>query len=457
MSPTTTSALTITGAGLLGVGVAVAVGLLLVVPAMRNTCTLFTKRCANITYRIQPNGTLLLKDPATSLTYWFDGNFIRTYGPMLPGTCPSSVPVGATGVNEAIGEPRVLCDRIDPDGQCVSKDASAMPPTALTGASVERRMEPAFVMNGSTLRASEQQVLCSRTRRSVDQEFAAVPLKTLRVRLPEGSAPNLNITQIFEALKRDKVYVPPVVNPEPPVCNGHGEVDPLTTLCVCDSEHTGERCATRLCYKYGMCGNGTCNGGLCECDEGWTGDTCTARKCATPCVNGQCDGETGTCVCTPGFTGDGCRNYICMPTCGLHGRCNGANGVCECEENWTGTTCENVACPNNCSGHGVCNAPNGVCECVEGWVGVACETPACTAGCSGRGDCDRSTNTCTCDRGWSGADCSTPRCVRGCCSHGTCTIEDDEWTCVCNPGWSGDDCGTPDDQLTGAAWCPGTK
>lgn len=456
---TISNVLTTTAAGLLGAGLAVGLGMIVIVPAMRDTCMLFDKRCINIEYQTMPTGELLVKNHKNSITYWFDGNYIRSYGPTLPGTCPSTVSRDATGVYEAIGDPRIVCNRFDPNGVCVSWDATATPPVALTGtqlgfASGEQLLEPSFVMNAHTLRASEQQVLCSQARNVVEGAFANIPFRKIKVRLPEGSD-SLDVTQLFTVLKHHNAYIPPRTNPEPPVCTGHGKIDPLTTMCICDPGYTGVRCATKMCDDNSQCTNGVCNAGLCTCDAGWTGDACNIKECATSCVNGTCDGSNGTCVCFPGFTGDACTSYTCLPACGPHGTCNTVNGVCECESGWTGTTCDNIACPDNCNGNGMCLAPDGVCECVNGWVGDACETAACINDCSQRGVCDMATSVCVCNDGWTGDDCSISRCPNGCCSHGTCTDNGTGmWSCACDAGWdSATDCGVPDDPLTSAAWC----
>ena len=459
MPSKTTTVLVTTGASVVGLALAASLGLLLVVPALRNSCTLFNKQCVGVTYSVLPNGELLVKDPRTDLTYWYDGAFIRSYGPNLPGTCPNSVALGATGAYEEVGEPRVLCDRFDANGECVSQDAVATRPTAMAGTPIsnsgtgERLLEPAFIMNGSTLEASEKQVLCSRARGAVENSFGEEVARegTVKMRMPAGG---LDVAHIFKVLKANGVYVPPAANPEPPVCNGHGEIDPSTTLCVCEPGWTGARCATQMCTDDAECGAGSCNGGVCVCEPGWTGARCDLQACEAGCVNGVCDFEMGACVCTAGFEGETCEDMVCIPGCGPAGTCNPSNGLCECEEGWVGITCDNVACPKNCSGNGDCLAPDGVCECVHGWVGEACDTVACTNNCSQRGECDMSDETCICDAGWSGEDCSTPLCTNGCCEHGVCAETDGSWGCTCSPGWGGGDCGIPDDPHTAEQWCP---
>lgn len=439
-------------AGILAIGLAVIITMFMIIPTLQNTCRVFDRRCRTLTYQALPNGQILVRDPVTSFTHWYDGKFIRTYGPVLPGMCPSTVTLAATGATAVIGDDRILCERFDANGTCVSQNKSATPPTAQDGMPVATSagrpiLEPAFVMNASTLQASEEQILCSRARHLVEASFADAPIKTEKIRVPTNQS-WVDTTQIFTIL-RNRVYTPPAMNPEPPVCNGHGFVNPLTATCVCDPGYAGTRCATRLCEDDSACVHGTCNGGRCECESGWVGDSCELRACGRVCVRGQCDGQTGVCVCDPGFTGVACDQYVCTPSC-VHGVCDTTNGVCRCDAGWTGTTCENIACPNDCSGHGFCTAPDGVCQCVEGWIGVDCATVACVNNCSMHGECNLSSLTCDCDPGWTGVDCSVPVCLNGCCAHGSC----EDSVCRCSAGWGGADCSEPDDPLTTAARCP---
>ena len=400
MKPRAKNILITASAALAGVGIATALALLLIVPLLKNTCTLFNKRCVSISYQRQPNGQILVKHPEAGLSYWYDGNFIRSYGPYLPGSCPS----------------RTI-------------------------------LEPAFVMNATTLTASPDGVLCSRARGVVGNSFSGTKTKSIKVRVPAG-ANTLDASQMFHALKSRGIFSPPKENPEPPVCGGNGVVDPLTAMCVCADGFVGARCGTKLCVGDDECAHGTCNGGLCQCDPGFGGDACTQRSCPE-CLNGSCDPATGECVCTPGFIGDSCESRTC-PTC-THGACNPLSGMCECEPGWKGVGCENKTCPDNCSGNGICNS--GACACVTGWRGESCDEPICDKDCSLNGTCNLGTETCECDPGWTGSACDVLVCSRGCCSHGACT--DATQTCVCGPGWGGPDCSVPDDPLSTAIACPG--
>jgi hypothetical protein len=453
MKPRDRNILIATSAAVGGVGIAIALALLVIVPVLRNTCTIFTRRCQTVSYQRQPNGQILVKDPGTGLSYWFDGHYIRSYGPHLPGACPSEIPRTIADADVGAGPERVLCERVRPDGTCASESGAPTIPSQLAGEPSDVQqgisiLEPAFVMNAATLQTSRDGVLCSRARGVVENAFTGTEMQHIKVRVPPGSA-GLSAAQMFSALKSRGVFTPPKHDPEPPVCNGHGAVDPVTARCVCEPGFVGERCGTKLCTHDGACGHGVCNAGLCVCDPGFSGDACTQRVCPV-CVNGSCDPATGRCVCLPGFVGDRCEVRTCVQTC-VNGSCNPVSGMCECEEGWMGAACENRRCVSDCSGNGVCNAPHGTCECVEGWRGEGCEHPVCPNDCSRNGVCNLDTEACECDPGWMGAACDTHTCPRGCCSHGSC----DGSSCVCEPGWGGTDCSVPDDPLSIAITCPG--
>ena len=452
MKKKTANILITTSAGVLGVGVAAVISLFLIVPLMKNTCTLFDRRCMSVSYQKLPNGQLLVKDPVLGLSYWYDGNFIRSYGVKLQGTCPSSVPIDADTVDVAAGDTRPLCLRFDPDGNCVDQSDTDTVPTQLQGTPQPSQtgltvMEPTFVMNAHTLATSQDGVLCSRARNVIEDSFVDVPTKTVKTFIPRGDDWALDASQLFSILKTKGVFSPPLEDPEPPVCNGHGKVDPLTAACVCDTGYTGTLCGTKLCESDAACGNGSCSAGLCVCDAGWTGDSCDQLTCSS-CVNGTCDPNTGTCVCRVGFEGDSCDQRTCAQAC-VTGTCDGSNGVCVCEPGWTGVACEIKTCPLNCSNNGHCLG-SGECVCDEGWRGDGCEESVCLDNCNMNGTCNLTTETCECDEGWTGLACESSACARGCCAHGVC----ETGTCVCIPGWGGDDCSVPDDPLTTADSCP---
>ena len=440
---------------ILGAGLAVAVSLLVIVPVLRNTCTLFNGQCVDVTYQLNDSGHLLIKHPVTGVSYWYDGQFIRSYGPVLPGTCDTSLGVASTGAQVPVGEPVVSCQRFDPSGECVSVNGGKTVPAVVdgpysptsrhTGVTV---LEPAFVMNAYTLATNEQPVLCSRSRDVIRSSFSDVPES--RVKLPLRDS-TLDVRQLFEALAQRGVFMKPESNPAPPPCSGNGKVSSKTGLCVCDPGFTGGRCGTPLCKDDAACGSGTCNSGVCSCPPGWGGSACGLRTCTPACVNGQCDPSTGTCVCTPGYGGDSCDELTCVQSC-VNGSCNPSNGFCDCDPGWVGSTCENRACAAGCGVHGVCTYPDGVCECESGWTGEACDTPVCPGDCNRNGVCDVATATCVCDPVWTGEACTIPVCPSGCCAHGTC--DPVSAACVCDAGWSGVDCSIPDDPLTTTPACP---
>jgi len=445
----------------LGAGIAVLLSAFVIVPSLKNTCTLFDDRCMNVEVKRSRDGTVLVRDPATSMMYFYDGNYIRAYGQPLPGECPSSVATeNATGVTKEVeGGIPLTCTHFDVNGECVSQDRVAHVGRVMQGQPLAMNkgvsiLEPTFVMNAKTLNMVEDQVRCSISRDIVETMFMDIPFKRVKLRVPSNTS-SLDAFQLLHMLSARNVLPRPKKNPEPPVCSGNGVMDETTTQCVCNDGYTGPRCGTNMCVNDEQCGHGQCNAGLCECESGWGGVACNARTCDKTCVNGVCDGETGTCRCDVGFTGETCVEYECLPPCGDHGVCNPVNGVCDCEEGWSGQTCDNVACPDACSGNGQCLDPEGVCKCNSGWIGDACDTPVCTNNCNLRGTCDITTNTCVCDSGWSGDDCSTSLCMNGCCTHGQCEIQNDEYVCVCNTGWNGEDCSLPDNPLIPtSAWCP---
>jgi|AACY02.1.fsa_nt_gi hypothetical protein len=457
MKKKTQDILIATSAGVLGIGVAAIIALLLIVPLLKNTCTWFDGRCASISYQRLPNGQLLVKDPVLGLSYWYDGNFIRSYGVHLPGKCPSSVPVDADDIDVAIGEGRVMCDHFAPDGvTCLAQSGTPTIPTQLDGIPQPSQtgistLEPAFIMNAHTLTTSQQGVLCSRARNVVETSFQDVPLHTVKTHIPRDTDGRMDVAQMFSVLQTKGVFSPPEKDPEPPICNGHGVVDPLTSLCVCEVGYTGALCGTQMCASDQSCGGkGVCNGGLCECDPGWGGDSCEQQTCSPECVNGECDPNTGQCVCREGFEGEACEHRSCVQPC-VNGTCDTVNGLCKCDEGWGGVACEVRTCPGGCSGNGFC-LESGECDCDPVWKGDACDEPVCENNCSFNGTCNEVLGTCDCDPGWTGDDCGTSTCERGCCAHGTCDPETS--TCACIPGWGGADCSVPDDPLTTVPMCP---
>lgn len=390
-------------AGLAGVGIAAAIAMLLIVPTLRNTCTLLTGQCVKYTYKRLASGQILLSDHIHGVSYWYDGSFIRSYGVKLPGECP---PLQGQGIPV---------------------------------------LEPSFVVNAHTMLPSRDGIVCSKSRQVVEGSFVGIKDQQIKMHTKGKTAPDA--VEIFNMLKLKGVFAPPVTNPESDACNGNGKV--VGSVCVCDSGFVGTRCGTKVCISTDECGNGVCNGGLCTCDKGWTGDSCDLRAC-DKCVNGVCD--DGTCVCTPGFDGDACDQRACDQVC-ENGICDITSGLCKCDPEWRGSACDEKKCPANCSGNGMCGA-DGVCECNHGWKGDSCNTTVCVDDCNMNGVCNLDEERCECDLGWTGSACATSVCPKSCCTHGKCDPE--LGVCECTSGWSGDDCSIPSDPLgvSEADMCP---
>jgi hypothetical protein len=448
-------------AAVVGVGLAVVVALFVVVPLLKSTCVWFDAHCVDISYKQLPDGQLLVTDPTTNIAYWYDGNYIRSYGANIPGSCPDYVaPVGATGVQSAVGEARYECLAFDPEDTtvCLSRSTTPTYPLQFTGSynpapkhTGVAALEPAFVINAYTLDTTSTDVLCSQAREVLDTSFASAPEH--HVTLPTSrNSTSVGAKQLFSGLRKRKIFHAPRADPAPPPCNGNGVVDPNTAQCVCNPGFSGSLCGTQLCTSDSQCENdGVCNGGLCDCGEGWGGSRCDQKLCVGECINGECDPVSGVCVCTPGFTGEVCEYMECAQSC-RNGTCDPVTGTCACEEGYRGSACQNKQCPLACSGRGLCRA-DGVCECIDTYRGVGCETPVCANNCNLNGRCDVELGTCECDPEWTGESCGVPVCVNRCCTHGTCDTV--AGVCECNPGWSGEDCSVPDDPLTTDLLCPG--
>ena len=79
-------------------GLGIITGYYMIVPLLRNTCTIFTNRCTRMTVLVGPqsNGvpTLLVSVPSTGFSYYYDGAVIYSYGNNLKGSCPSQITTG---------------------------------------------------------------------------------------------------------------------------------------------------------------------------------------------------------------------------------------------------------------------------------------------------------------------------------------------------------------------------
>jgi hypothetical protein len=90
-----------------------------------------------------------------------------------------------------------------------------------------------------------------------------------------------------------------------------GVCNPVTGICVCSHNRTGDDCGLRNCPSPKCSGNGDCNlqTGECTCNYPFSGENCNLRRCPFNCWgNGRCDSQRGLCTCFTGFRErDNCR------------------------------------------------------------------------------------------------------------------------------------------------------
>ncbi|ELV11138.1 Scavenger receptor class F member 1 [Tupaia chinensis] len=263
-------------------------------------------------------------------------------------------------------------------------------------------------------------------------------------------------------------------------CHPHGQCEPATGVCQCQTNRWGSRCEFACsCGPHGRCDQVT---GVCHCEPGWWSSTCR-RPCQCNPVAARCEPATGACVCEPGWWGPECRQQC---KC-VRGHCSPASGHCACPPGFRGARCElpctagsyGVQCSNSC-GHcknKPCSPDTGSCEsCEAGWNGTQCHQP-CPPGTFGescREQCPRcwhgeacqpDTGHCQrCDPGWLGPRCedpcpdgtfgegcssTCPPCVQGACDAvtGDCVCNAGYWGSRCNiscpSGFHGDNCSVP--------------
>jgi len=194
---------------------------------------------------------------------------------------------------------------------------------------------------------------------------------------------------------------------DPPLCNGHGNREALSTVCTCTTpEYFGDDCEKHKCLERGRY---DFVNQVCDCDSGFSGESCEI----------ECDGHgtynetSSSCQCNVGFIGRDC-SVACVV-------CSGENGVCEItaasEASWNDT-------------QRAYTLHDSVCTCVGEFVGSACtEKCPCATVLGKKGTCDTDPVTesgiCICQPGYTGKDCSIQ-----CASQGRCGVSG---TCVAPP------------------------
>uniref|UniRef100_A0A8C5EPA1 Teneurin-4 n=1 Tax=Gouania willdenowi TaxID=441366 RepID=A0A8C5EPA1_GOUWI len=190
-----------------------------------------------------------------------------------------------------------------------------------------------------------------------------------------------------------------------PTCSGRGVC--VQGECHCFVGWGGPGCESPRASCMDQCsGHGSflADTGTCSCDSNWTGQDCATEICAADCGgHGVC--VSGSCRCDDGWMGAGCDQRACHPRCNEHGTCK--DGKCECSPGWNGEHCTIEGCPGLCNGNGRCTLGNNgwYCVCQLGWRGHGCDTSMETA-CSDVKDND----------GDGLVDCMDP----DCCLQATC-------------------------------------
>lgn len=189
-------------------------GVFAVVPALRNKCIWFTGNCQTITYQISPNGTILVINPSTSFMYWYDGQYIYSYGNAVPGAC-SSFLTTATHTLKSIGKPvpnACLKWSKDKSGKeyCSLPSTQSSNPAVFDGMPVATgdAFEPVFVVNAYSMQVLPQKTACALSRTVVQNLFKNVPSNTLKYTIPPDGNP-LDIYQLFGLLQERGIFVPP--------------------------------------------------------------------------------------------------------------------------------------------------------------------------------------------------------------------------------------------------------
>lgn len=189
-------------------------GVFAVVPALKNKCIWFTGNCQQITYQVAPNGTILVINPTTSFMYWYDGQYIYSYGDALPGSCSSAV---STGTHSLVtqGQPvpnACLKWSQDQSGKtyCSLPSSQTNVPAVFDGVPVASgaAFEPVFIVNAYSMQVLPQKTACALSRTVVQNMFKGAPLNTLKYNIPpDGNA--LDIYQLFGLLQERGIFVPP--------------------------------------------------------------------------------------------------------------------------------------------------------------------------------------------------------------------------------------------------------
>jgi len=160
-------------------------------------------------------------------------------------------------------------------------------------------------------------------------------------------------------------------------CSGHGNCQPSTGTCQCQSMWGGESCHQDLVAACPFTTNTNAAAGANPCYETsncpWSQGISTAAQvtpdCVAKVVRPYCDAST--------YQAPGCWHWAinCTADCTSpsHGLCNYTSGECNCQGRFLRPACAIADCPGNCTGRGQCDVHTGLCACPFGYIGSACE------------------------------------------------------------------------------------
>jgi len=201
-------------------------GLLVLVPILRNFCLLQSASCTSITY--QTRGNELLVETPTGQFFWFNGTHVIDYTDTVPGTSCADAVGGVTrqdpttigtGTESRLNQvtttesknlpPGQGCARYDVHNVCVEKNtttvitAKQFPGVQIAPAS---DYTPRFTLDAKTMQLVDGQVTCQ-INLAILKTFFTGPTFAFRLRRNKNNSV-LNVYEIFEFLERRGVFKP---------------------------------------------------------------------------------------------------------------------------------------------------------------------------------------------------------------------------------------------------------
>lgn len=189
-------------------------GVFAVVPALKNKCLWFTGNCQSVTVQVGNNGTLLVYNPLTGFMYWYDGQYIYSYGNAIAGDCANLVSTGTHKLVSVGPQITNACLKYSTDANgkttCTLPSSQTVTPTQFDGSTVAtgNAFEPVFVVNAFTMQLLPQKTACALSKTVVQSFFKNSPTQTVSYNIPpDGNA--LDVYQLFGLLQDRGIFKPP--------------------------------------------------------------------------------------------------------------------------------------------------------------------------------------------------------------------------------------------------------